>query len=147
MPQKTIAEEEYVIDAGRVESPNDPVDDEVSQEFREAGHLGQGSHLSRKLREYTDKQPDLSGGDLDAAWDQADVGDETVGGDNPTPGQDVVDALGAAAGITYEDSEPLHATEKIEERDRKRWELDPASAEDFAERKGSTHKPLKKRKF
>ncbi len=130
---------ENVIDAGRAESPKDPVDDEVSEEFREAGHRGQPQALSRKLHEYTDEQPILSGGDLDAAWDQADVsGDETVGGDNPTPDQDIVEQLGAATGISYDDSEPLHTTEKLEERDRKRWELDPASSEDYADRTEKT---------
>jgi len=77
--------------------------------------------------------PRLSGGDVEAAWDQ-DTGEETVGGSNPTPDQDRVDELGQAAGITYSDTEPLHTTEKVERRDDKRWELDPASAEDYEER-------------
>ena len=78
--------------------------------------------------------PRLSGGDVDAGWDQADSGEETVGGSSPTPDQDQVDELGAALGVTYSDTEPLHTTEKIEKRDDKRWELDPASAEDYEER-------------
>jgi hypothetical protein len=123
-----------IIDAGRAESPKDPIDEEVTEEFKEAEQLGQGNILARKLQEYTDKQPILSGGDIDAAWDQADAGDETVGGDNPTPDQDVVEELGLAAGITYDDTEPLHTTEKMQERDKRRWELDPASSEDYHER-------------
>ena len=55
----------------------------------------------------------LTGGDIDAAWDQADVGDETVGGSSPTPDQDIVDEIGKALGVTYADGEPLHTTEKI----------------------------------
>lgn len=59
--------------------------------------------------------------------------DETVGGSNPTPDQDNVDELGEAVGLTYEDSEELEV-EKISDRDTHRWELDPASSEDYKER-------------
>jgi hypothetical protein len=53
-----------------------------------------------------------------------------VGGSAPTPDQDQVDEIGEAAGLTYEDDEPLHTSDKLEERDRHRWELNPESAED-----------------
>lgn len=76
----------------------------------------------------------VTGGDIDAAWDQADVGEETVGGTTPTPDQDIVDEIGRAVGIYYEDAEPLHTTEKVERRDEQRWELHPASSEDYSER-------------
>ena len=62
------------------------------------------------------------------------VGDEAVGGDNMSPDQDIVEEIGLAAGLAYEDNEPLRTTEKVEERDKHRWELDPASAEDYQER-------------
>jgi hypothetical protein len=79
--------------------------------------------------------PELSGGDVDARWDQAQAaGEETVGGSVSTPDQDIVEELGKAAGITYQDNEPLRVGEKEEERDAHRWELDPASAEDYRER-------------
>ena len=81
------------------------------------------------------RDPELSAGDVDAAWDEADVGDETVGGSSPTPDQDQVDAIGKALGVSYSGTEPLHTTEKIEQRDDNRWELDPASAEDYGERR------------
>ena len=68
------------------------------------------------------------GGDPDA--DPNDI-EEAVGGDTPTPDQDVVDELGEAVGVTYEDAEPLEMEEKLEKRDRNRWELNPVSAEDF----------------
>ncbi|MBZ5497581.1 MAG: DUF6335 family protein [Acidobacteriia bacterium] len=129
-----IKDPAIIIDAGRAESPQVPVDEEVEEEFHEAEQRGRCNELARKLHEHTDKQPEISGGDPDAAWDQADAGDETVGGDNPTPNQDIVDELGLAAGIVYEDSEPLHTAEKLEQRDKKRWELDPASSEDYPER-------------
>jgi hypothetical protein len=118
------------IDAGTAESEQYEADEEVQQEFEEAQRLASGGEqLRRELREHHSRTPDLSGGDIDA-----DIGDETVGGSSPTPDQDVVDELGAAVGLTYEDNEPLHTTEKVEERDRKRWELDPASSEDYNDR-------------
>lgn len=79
--------------------------------------------------------PELSAGDVDARWDQAESGgEETVGGSAPTPDQDVVDEIGKAAGVTYQEGEPLRVGAKEEERDVHRWELDPASAEDYVER-------------
>ena len=76
----------------------------------------------------------LSGGDVDAAWDQAASGEETVGGSTPTPDQDIVDEIGLAAGVSYEDAEPLDMSDKIDQRDDQRWELHPASSEDFGAR-------------
>jgi hypothetical protein len=78
----------------------------------------------------------LRAGDLDVNLEQAySSGDETPGGDNPTPDQDVVDLIGRSLGIEYDDAEELRGAEKVADRDRRRWELDPASAEDFKERK------------
>ena len=75
--------------------------------------------------------PTLSGGDVDAAWDDSIVaGEESVGGSAPTPDQDIVDDLGLAAGLTYRDNEPLDSDKKVLDRDRNRWELNPASADD-----------------
>jgi hypothetical protein len=79
----------------------------------------------------------ITGGDIDAAWDQAAAGEEAVGGSNPTPDQDLVDEIGRAVGVNYEDAEPLDMTEKIERRDEQRWELNPASSEDFGTRSQS----------
>ncbi|MEW6268584.1 MAG: DUF6335 family protein [Thermodesulfobacteriota bacterium] len=81
----------------------------------------------------------LAGGDVDAAEAEAGSGEEAVGGSTPTPDQDNVDELGRALGVTYEDDEPLRGEEKISKRDDDRWELDPASAEDFAERRNFEH--------
>jgi len=123
------------IDAGQAESEQFEADDEVKQEFNDAQRLAVGGQqLLRELREHHSKTPELSGGDLDANWAGADVGDETVGGSAPTPDQDVVEELGEAVGLTYEDDEPLHTAEKIDQRDRKRWELDPASSDDYNDR-------------
>ncbi len=126
---------EEFIDAGDAESEQYQAGEEVTEEFAEAQRLASGGEqLKRELREHHSRTPTLSGGDIDADWAGADVGDETVGGSSPTPDQDVVDELGEAVGLTYEDNEPLHTTEKVEERDRHRWELDPASSEDYNDR-------------
>jgi len=123
------------IDAGNAESEQFEPDEEVKREFAEAQRLAAGGdQLRRELSQHNSRAPELSGGDLDADWARADIGDETVGGSAPTPDQDVVEELGAAIGLTYDDNEPLHTTEKIEQRDRRRWELDPASSEDYSQR-------------
>ena len=124
-----------VIDAGEAEREQFDPDDEVKEEFEEAQRLDSGREiLMRELRLHHSRTPQLSGGDIDAAWDQADIGDETVGGSSPTPDQAIVEELGEAVGLIYEDGEPLKTTEKLAERDRKRWELDPASSDDYMDR-------------
>jgi hypothetical protein len=90
--------------------------------------------LERYAR-HTETDPTIAGGDVDADWESAySVGDEAPGGDNPTPDQDLVDDIGAAVGLEYEDNEELKGEEKVIERDRHRWELDPGSSDDFDER-------------
>jgi hypothetical protein len=90
--------------------------------------------LREKLHEHTETSPAITAGDVDADWESAySVGDEAPGGDNPTPDQDVVDDIGKALGVQYEDNEELKGEKKISDRDRKRWELDPASAEDYGD--------------
>lgn len=112
---------------------NDPdLSREVLEEFVDAAKQSSGAQLLfRELREHHATSPELSGGDIDAAWDRADVGEETVGGSSPTPDQDVVDQLGEAVGLTYEDNEPLDIERKVAKRDDRRWELDPASSEGY----------------
>ena len=76
----------------------------------------------------------VTGGDPDVDVEDAYfTGEEAPGGDNSTPDQDVVDDIGKALGVTYNDNEELKGADKLVERDRHRWELDPASAEDFTE--------------
>jgi hypothetical protein len=117
------------------ETETDQPSAEVTEEFVEAARLASGGQiLMKELQEHHSKSPRLSGGDIDAAWDQADVGEETVGGSTPTPDQDVVDEIGEALGLTYEDDEPLRSAEKIAKRDLHRWELDPASSEGYQKR-------------
>ena len=91
--------------------------------------------LHEKLAKHTETSPAITGGDIDADWESAySVGDEAPGGDNPTPDQDIVDDIGKAIGVQYEDNEELKGEKKISDRDKKRWELDPASAEDYKDR-------------
>ena len=88
--------------------------------------------LRKSLLEHTETSPRLTAGDVDAKWTDAySAGDEAPGGDNPTPDQDRVDDIGRALGVQYQDDEELKPDEKIRERDRHRWELDPASSEDW----------------
>ncbi len=84
---------------------------------------------------HTETGPELTGGDVDASWEDAALGRRrSPGGDNPTPDQDRVDDIGRALGVEYQDNEELKGGDKIAGRDKHRWELDPASAEDYNHR-------------
>jgi hypothetical protein len=88
--------------------------------------------LKANLERHHETSPEMTAGDVDAKWEDAyAVGDEAPGGDNPTPDQDRVDAIGKALGVNYDAGEELKGSDKIAERDRHRWELDPASSEDW----------------
>ncbi len=91
--------------------------------------------LAERLQNNQGTNPALSGGDVDARWEDAESGgDETVGGSTATPGQNVLDQIGEATGVTYGDAEQLQPGEQQERRDKNRWELDPASSEDYLDR-------------
>ena len=84
--------------------------------------------LSRRLRNNTAASPTDAGGDLDASWEDVnDSGTESVSGDNPTPDQSDVEENAHAVGVNFEDNEELDVLNKIERRDRQRFELDPRS--------------------
>jgi hypothetical protein len=94
------------------------------------------AEIIEHIHQHTETSPAMTAGDVDADWERAyDSGDEAPGGDNPTPDQDVVDDIGKALGIQYEDAEELKGAEKVARRDVRRWELDPASSEDYPERR------------
>jgi hypothetical protein len=57
-------------------------------------------------------------------------GDEAVGGSTAVPSQNDTEDLAEAVGIMIDDHTPLDTEEMLEDRDRDRWELDPASAID-----------------
>jgi hypothetical protein len=97
----------------------------------ESGH----QMYQQRAKEHTEGGARLTGGDVDTDWNEAYAsGEETPGGDMSTPDQDVVEEIGRALGVEYEDAEELKGAEKIESRDRNRWEYDPASAEDYKDR-------------
>jgi hypothetical protein len=133
--------DKFILDADAdeiVEQINHFTDDEdVREDFAERQGLANGGRqkLEEKLNEYSSSlDPSLSGGDVDAAWDDSvGAGEESVGGSAPTPDQDYVDVPGEAAGLTDRDEEALNIDRKILDRDRHRWELDPKSAEDNEE--------------
>jgi Family of unknown function (DUF6335) len=104
---------------------------------RTASAAKSGGRAQRtQLKSHTETSPALTGGDVDANWEEAYAsGDEAPGGDNPTPDQDRVDEIGHALGVEYNDNEELKGADKITERDKHRWELNPASSDDYRERK------------
>ncbi len=98
------------------------IDDEISSVPHDT------SELIERLRENTAASPADSGGDIDADWEDVNTsGEESVFGANPTPDQSDVEANAHAMGINFEDNEPLDFTEKMEKRDRDRFELDEDS--------------------
>jgi len=87
--------------------------------------------LAHRLRNNTAASPGDAGGDLDASWEDVnESGSETVAGDNPTPDQSMVEENAKALGVSFEDNEELEFIDKIERRDRDRFELDQRSKTD-----------------
>jgi hypothetical protein len=125
----------YTADAGAdaisEQSAHYTDDEDIKADFAARQNLAIGGRdeLRDELDEHHSLSPEITGGDIDASWQTANVaGEETVGGSVSTPDQDIVDNLGAAAGLTYKDDEPLDYDQKVLDRDRNRWELNPASA-------------------
>lgn len=84
--------------------------------------------LLERVHEHHSSSPADSGGDIDAEWEDVnDSGAESVFGHNPTPDQSDVEENAHAMGINFEDNEPLDLLEKMEKRDRNRYELDEDS--------------------
>ena len=129
-------EKKRTVDANRLHSPTDPVDPEVQREFAEAQGPGRGGarQLREKLRQHHETSPGLTAGDVDADWERSDGGKESPGGTVATPDQDIVEEVGEALGLTFQDNEEVDSPGKLARRDRHRWELDPASSEDYPER-------------
>jgi|RhiMethySRZTD1v2_1073278.scaffolds.fasta_scaffold00388_34 uncharacterized protein DUF6335 len=125
--RRVIRDEDEIVQ----ESPPSSLDLDRSASAVRTGRRA----LKEKYEEHTETSPALTGGDVDADWESASsVGDEAPGGDNPTPDQDIVDDIGRALGVEYQDNEELKGEEKIAKRDRNRWELDPASSDDWDDR-------------
>jgi Family of unknown function (DUF6335) len=150
MPEETddrngsnyLLNEETSMDAYAADADADAVaeqaahyteDEEIEADFADRQRLAVGGRdeLLEELDEHHSLSPEITGGDLDASWQTANQsGEETVGGSAPTPDQDTVEDLGRAAGLAYQDGEPLDYDAKVLDRDRNRWELNPASALD-----------------
>ena len=59
---------------------------------------------------------DVTGGDPDVDIEDAYfTGEEAPGGDNPTPDQDIVEDIGKALGVTYNDNEELEGRRQARE--------------------------------
>lgn len=91
--------------------------------------------LASRLQNDSLADPTVTAGDLDAQWEGAQFsGDESAVSSMSVPGTGAVDDVGAAMGVTYQDNEELKFGEKERSRDQKRWELDPASSDDYQDR-------------
>src|SRR5437667_2983895 len=112
----------------RKDRNRDGIDDDLEPDVPD---VSAGSRkLAGRLRENTDTSPILSGGDIDARWDEADsAGDEAVAGSIATPEQNDTDDLGRGVGVTYSDAEELKVGEKEGEWGKQRWEVDPGAAD------------------
>lgn len=123
------------------EAENLDLPQEITESYGTGIHTEPGYNIgTRRLRDeekqYTATSPELSGGDVDAAWELANSdGEEAVGGTVATPDQSIVDELGTAVGLEMDDRAFLRTTEILEQRDDRRWELDPTSSEDYQERR------------
>ena len=92
--------------------------------------------LNDSSSEYGSTSSQITGddGEVAAAEQERATGEKLVGGSAPNPDQDMVDELGAAAGIEMADGAILHTADMLDRRDEDRWELHPNSAEDYQER-------------
>jgi hypothetical protein len=98
----------------------DLIDDQIA-------HVPQApGELTERLAENHAASPADSGGDIDADWED-NTGSEAVFGHNPTPDQSDVEANAHAMGIDFQDNEPLDILDKMERRDRDRFELNENS--------------------
>ena len=87
--------------------------------------------VEREFEKYHSVGQELTAGDADARWQEAeDSGAETPGGHVTTPDQDNVDEIGRAVGMEFQDNQELCAPEEVlSRRDRRRWEMDKRSAD------------------
>ena len=100
------------------------------------GVVDRDTGMGRTLKKLKNSRigADVTGGDLDDNWYQAEVvGEEAVGGQTPTPDQNVTEDLIHSVGLSAVDGHPVRTLDNLEQRDQRRWELDPESAEDYPE--------------
>lgn len=107
-----------------------PIDSEVEEFIEdEIAHVPQApNELAQRIAEHHSSSPRDSGGDIDAQWEEVNgSGSEAVFGHNPTPDQSDVEENAHAMGIDFADNEPLDFLEKLDRRDRNRFELSEES--------------------
>ena len=105
--------------------PNPEIEQFMNEEIDRAPR--DSNELEQRF-EASVQSPVTSGGDIDAEWEEADDdGAESVGGHNPTPDQSDTEANAAAMGFTFEDNQEIDLLEKMQKRDRNRFELDEDS--------------------
>lgn len=97
----------------------------MDEEIRRAP---QAQNEFRQKVENSSMSPELTGGDLDADFQEAnDDGAETFIGHNPTPDQSDVEANAQAMGFQFQDNQEIDLLDKMQRRDRDRFELDEDS--------------------
>jgi len=127
---------EKLIDWKEDERPDknrDGIDDRIEPPIPD---IAAGSaKLRHELRDNPGNDPVVTGGDPDVRWESAQFnGDESPVSSMPSPEANDIEAIGRSMGVSYQDSEELKAGDKERDRDKKRWELDPASSDDWQER-------------
>jgi hypothetical protein len=128
MTKKPAADFEYLSNDPEF-VPNPEIEEFMEEEISRAPK--DPDQLAQRLRHNTDSSPKDAGGDLDATWEDVNAsGSESVGGDNPTPDQSMVEENANAVGVNFEDNEELDFLDKIERRDRDRYELNESSKTD-----------------
>jgi Family of unknown function (DUF6335) len=125
MPKKQAEEFEYLSNDPEY-VPNPEIEEFMEEEISRAPK--DPDLLAHRLRNNTASSPRDAGGDLDASWEDVnDTGSESFSGDNPTPDQSLVEENAHAVGVNFEDNEELDFLDKIERRDRDRFELSEGS--------------------
>lgn len=121
--------EEFYLSNNPDYVPNPEIEEFMEEEISRAPK--DPDLLAQRLRNSTSASPKDAGGDFDASWEDVnDSGSETVAGDNPTPDQSLVEENAHALGVNFEDNEELDFLDKIERRDRDRFELNESSKAD-----------------
>lgn len=111
----------------------DGIDDRIEPDIPDVS--AGSAKLANRIQNDPLADPTITAGDLDANWEAAQFsGDESAVSSMSTPDQGVVSEIGEAMGVTYQDNEELKVGEKERSRDKQRWELDPASSDDWQDR-------------
>src|SRR5213595_945089 len=102
MPKKTPESFNYL--SNNPEFVPDPEIEEFMEE--EIAHAPKDPDLlAQRLHNNTAASPSDAGGDLDADWEDVnETGEESVGGDSPTPDQSIVEENAKALGVSFEDN-------------------------------------------